>query len=880
MLPWCCLRQNSPVTRSAEHETETPGDLCYRVRRRMNDAALPIEGVVPLIAAAIEANDALVVQAEPGAGKTTRVPLVLLEHGVADRGEIVVAAPRRIAARLAAARVAQLLGEPLGKRVGYQVRFDTVGGPDTRIRFVTEGILMRRLRDDPQLRGVAAVVLDEFHERHIDTDLALALLRRLRRSHRPELQIVVMSATLDPDPVATYLSGRAVRCAGRAFPVSIEPSDRASERPLQAQVVAALSRLVDDGDGGSVLVFLPGVGEIRRTAEAVAPLARRHGFDVVELHGELPAAQQDRAVRPGPRPKVILATNVAETSVTVEDVTAVIDSGLARRPSHDAWSGIATLTLSKISRASADQRAGRAGRTRPGRCLRLYTRHDYDRRPAYDLPEIARLDLAGACLALRASGLRSADEIEWFERPPAASLEAAEALLHRLGAVMVDGGLTDVGRQMLRMPTHPRLARLLVEAQARGVPRLGASAAALLAERSISRRGHERSRRDVGAPSDVVAEIALLDEALHTPHGAVATIDRGACQLVDRVRKQLLRAMKSTRDDASDPEEALGLALLVAFPDRIGRCRHDRGGPVRVALAGGGEAELDPDSVVHGASFVVALAVDERKGGAHTARTIIRSAAHVEPEWLLELFPDRVEETVHVEFDESRGRVEAVQELRYDALVLDTTPMRELPPEATAVLREAASSRGAQSFLERPEDLDDLMARTAFVHAHDPKVPVIDDELVTEVLAALCEGRRSFAELRRADLLAHVLAALPPDARAALHRGAPPHVTLPGARRLKVHYELDRAPWVESRLQDFFGSTQGPHVAGVPLVLHLLAPNRRAVQVTTDLAGFWSRHYPELRRQLMRRYPKHDWPEDPAHAKPPQPRRTGRRRTD
>jgi ATP-dependent helicase HrpB len=840
----------------------------------MIDRTLPIERLIPELEAGIAAGDPLVVRAEPGAGKTTRVPLVLLEQGIADAGEIVVAQPRRLAARLAAARVAQLLGEPLGQRVGYQVRFDAVGGPDTRIRFVTEGILMRRLRDDPKLEGVAAVVLDEFHERHIDGDLALALLRRLHRTDRPDLRLVVMSATLDPDPVARYLSGRALECPGRAFEVTLEFAERTSDRPLEAQVVSALRRLIDDRNEGSVLVFLPGVGEIRRAAVAVASLADAHDLEVVELHGELPAAQQDRAVRPGARPKVILATNVAETSVTVEDVTAVIDSGLARRPSHDAWTGIATLTLSKISRASADQRAGRAGRTRPGRCLRLYAKHDYDRRPAYDPPEIARLDLAGACLTLRAVGLRSADALEWFEAPPAASLEAAEGLLQRLGALTEDGGLTRVGRAILRLPTHPRLGRLLVEAEARGIPRLGSSAAALLAERPITRRGHPRSRRAVGALSDVMADIARLEDALQ---GRDHAVDRGAVRQVDRARKQLLRALKSPRDEASDPEEALGLALLVAFPDRVGRCREDRGGPVRVAFAGGGEAELDPGSVVHGATFLVALAVDERRSGATGPRTTIRSAAHVEPEWLLELFPDRVEEVVEVTFDEAHGRVEAVRALRYETLVLDATPMPELPSEATDVLREAAFAQGLESLFERPEDFVDLARRTTFVHALEPSVPIVHERLAREVLARMCEGRRSLAELRRADLLAHVLETLPPAAHAALRRLAPTHVTLPGGRRLKIHYELDRPPWVESWLQDFFGMLEGPRLGEVPLVLHLLAPNRRAVQVTTDLSGFWARHYPELRRQLMRRYPKHAWPEDPAKARPPSARPRGKR---
>ncbi|MBL4685663.1 MAG: ATP-dependent RNA helicase, partial [Nannocystaceae bacterium] len=457
---------------------------------------LPIDALLPDVVSALNRGRSVVVEAEPGAGKTTRVPPALLHAGLDHAGEIIVAQPRRIAARMAAQRVADELGETLGQRCGYQVRFESAYSNATRIRFVTEGLLARRMRDDPALKGVGVVVLDEIHERHVDTDVCHALARRLQTTTRPDLRIVAVSATLDVAPLAAFLDAEAVHCPGRTFPVEV--SYAASDRPLQTQVAGAIRTLADKGPDGSVLVFLPGAAEIRRTAEACAPIARAHGLDVVTLHGDLAAKDQDRAVRPGARPKIILSTNVAETSLTIDGVVVVVDSGLARRPSHDPWSGVPTLSLAKISQASAIQRMGRAGRTRPGQCIRLYTENDFARRPAHDTPELHRLDLAGAMLDLRAAGLRQANDLAWLQPPPEAAVTAADNLLRSLAAIDEDGALTPIGRQMLRYPTHPRLARLIVEARARGIASLGAGAAALLSERSIRARsaGSAGSQQD------------------------------------------------------------------------------------------------------------------------------------------------------------------------------------------------------------------------------------------------------------------------------------------------------------------------------------------------------------------------------------------------
>ncbi|HYX92226.1 MAG TPA: helicase-related protein, partial [Myxococcaceae bacterium] len=402
----------------------------------MPQLPLPIDALLPEIVSALSASRALVLEAPPGAGKTTRVPRALLEAGIGDGKEILVLQPRRLPTRLAAQRVAEEMGEPLGERVGYQMRFEDVSGPRTRLRFVTEGVLGRRLLSDPELRGVGVVVLDEFHERHLASDVSLAMLKRLRETSRPDLRIAVMSATLEADPIAEYLGGCPIlRSEGRRFHVEIEHLPQVDERPLEQQVLAALKRLVAGGLDGHVLVFLPGAAEIRRSREAVEELAQRHGLDVHALHGDLPAAEQDRAVRPSRARKLILSTNVAETSVTIEGVAAVIDSGLARLASHSPWSGLPALRVARVSKASAIQRAGRAGRTREGACLRLYTRHDFETRPEHETPEIRRLDLAETVLALRASGVDDLERFPFFEPPPVAALAAADQLLERLGAL-------------------------------------------------------------------------------------------------------------------------------------------------------------------------------------------------------------------------------------------------------------------------------------------------------------------------------------------------------------------------------------------------------------------------------------------------------------
>jgi ATP-dependent helicase HrpB len=852
---------------------------------------LPIDHVLPAIVASLREQPSLVLEAPPGAGKTTRVPRALLDAGFAKDGEIVVLQPRRLAARMAARRVADELDETVGRTVGYQVRYDEQSSKDTRVRFVTEGVLTRKLSGG-ELRGVSCVVLDEFHERHIDGDIALAWLRALQQNARKDLRIVVMSATLDAGPVAEFLGHcPELKSPGRRFDVAIEHAQRTDERPLAEQVAASVRRLVDEGLDGDVLVFLPGAAEIRKCAEAIAPIARRAELLVLPLHGELPPEEQDRAVKKQDKRKVVLSTNVAETSVTIDGIVAVIDSGLARIASHAPWSGLPVLRVGRVSKASAIQRAGRAGRTRPGRCLRLYTQHDFETRPDFEAPEIARLDLAQIVLSLRAAGVSVRDGWRWFEAPPAAALEAAETLLRRLGALDANGSVTENGRAMLRFPLHPRLARMLVEGERRGVAKDAAMMAALMSERDIRARGGDEKRFIERGESDLTALLERFDEALadngrsRFENARNVGLEPSAVASAERAFKQLTRMARdrgAAPGDAIAYDHALRICALTGFADRVARVRYPANHTGRASdgaelvFAFGGTARLRAESAAHGQEFVVALDAEERNDG-RGAQVTVRTASGIEPDWLLDLYTDQCEDRVEALFDKEREHVTVKRRLMYGSLVLDESLVREPDPTlVAAALAAAAISKGVRHFVEG-DALDRLLGRMRFVRAQfgAEAMPDTDEKSLTALVREACVGMRSFDELRKADLVSLMLATLEPAQRRLLDEAAPERVELPGGRRAKIEYPQDAPPYLESRMQDFFGMADGPKIAKgrVALVLHLLAPNQRAVQVTTDLAGFWSKHYPTIAKELRRKYPRHPFPEDPTTASPPQARR-------
>ncbi len=838
-------------------------------------AQLPIDEVMPRIVRAVAERKTCVVVAPPGAGKTTRVPGALLDSG-AIAGSVVVLQPRRMAAWLAAMRIAYERGVELGGEVGYQVRFDRKISAGTRIELVTEGVLTRRLVGDPELRGVGCVVIDEFHERHLDGDLALALVSRLTEL-RSDLALVVMSATLDAEPVAAFLrDAPIVRSEGRTFPVAIDFADQRDDRALGKQVASHVRCLAQAGLDGDILVFLPGAGEIRRCTDDLDEVARGFQLSVLPLHGELSLEQQEAAVRPASdgRRKVIVATNVAETSLTIEGVTCVIDSGLARVLRHSPWSGVPRLDVEPISQAACAQRAGRAGRTRPGRVIRLYTKHDHDTRRRFDTPEIQRVDLAGVLLELWGAGLSAPDALRWFEPPPEAAVRSAGDLLARLGATS-NGAISELGRRMLKFPAHPRIARLICEAEARGVAKQACAIAAILSARElrVSRRGRGEAAR-VASSSDVIDD---FDAFVAASHGGLRADRARACEFdvatafaVDRAVKQLERLVdtrvRKPLSSSDDIDAALQIAILTAFSDRVGKRRAPKS--PEIVFAGGGSGVIADSSAVIEPEFVVA--VDVAETGRWQGNSVqIRRASAIDPLWLLDLFPDRIAECDALVWNRELERVEHVAQMTYDDLIIheqrDVEGARRAGPAAAELLAEQALAMGIQHFVDR-EALAAWRARIALVASLVPESGLrpIDDADLAKVVASACTGAISFHELRQLDLLALLDAQLG-ERRTLLNRLAPVHFELPNRRRAPIHYAAEQPPWLASRIQDFFGLAKAPSVCDgrVPLVLHLLAPNQRPVQVTTDLSGFWVNHYPTLRKQLMRRYPRHAWPEDP-----------------
>lgn len=848
---------------------------------------LPIDPLLPELTAVLRRSRALVLEAEPGAGKTTRVPVALLRDGTLP-GLIVVAEPRRLPARLAASFVAKELGEQVGRTVGYSVRFEHVSSKDTRILYVTEGVLLRRILEQPELPGVGAVVLDEFHERHLTTDVLLALVDRLQRTSRPDLRLVVMSATLDAAPLAKHLDAPRLHSEGRAFPLTIEHESRPDDRPLEKKVSSAVRRLLDEEKDGSILVFLPGAREIRQCTEALEREASSGAALVLPLHGDLSIAEQARAVEPTDRRRVILSTNVAESSVTIDGVTAVVDTGLARVSGHSPWSGLPTLSTAKISRASATQRAGRAGRTRPGRVLRLYSSGDLGARPEHDKPEILRDDLAEAFLALHGAGITDPAGLAWLDPPPPTALSAAETLLRRLGALDPNGALTDVGRRMLAFPLPPRLARVVVEGERRGVADEACLAAALLSERDIrmSARANVRSSgpgggrgrgSDAAGPSDVLELIERYDEAAAADFDPRRLghmgIDHRTARAVERAGRQLAgiaRDRTSRPSGAEAVDTAVQIALLAGFPDRLARRRAR--GDAALTLSSGKAARLADTSVVHDSILMVALDAEDTGRG-----VVVRLASAVTPDWIFELHPGLVDMTDELVWNAASSLVERVSRITCGSVVIEEERKPAPPsPEASAVLVKAI--RGSQpSWHGSDERVGSLLVRLAQLRAAIPEaaIPDVGTDVLDTAVSRAAEGRTRLSELEGVDLPGEILATLSAEQRALLAREAPEHITLPGGRNVPVHYEAGKPPWVESRLQDFFGMTRTPTVfkGRAPLTVHLLAPNQRAVQVTTDLAGFWERHYPGIRRELCRRYPRHAWPEDGQTATPPPPKR-------
>ena len=882
---------------------------------------LPIDEVLPQVVARLREASGLVVVAPPGAGKTTRVPPAIVAAGLlaADHPALVLLQPRRVAARAVAQRIAEEQGWTLGREVGYHVRFERRLGRETAVRVITEGILTRQLLDDPLLDGVGCVVLDEFHERSLHTDLAAALLREVMRT-RPELRVVVMSATLDAEPVARFLGGApVVHSAGRMFPVQIDYRPApvaagtaarvrgATARDGELHIARVVADLLDAPSGdGDVLVFLPGAAEIQRTVALLAPAAARHDVEVLPLHGSLGVAAQMRAIGPGTRRRVICATNVAETSLTIPNVTTVVDSGRVRVARYDARRGMDRLALAWVSRAAATQRAGRAGRVRPGRCIRLYSEKHFHTLDAFDRPEVRRVDLSPTALLLNAWGQRDLGNFEWYEAPPPEMVAAAQRLLAMLGAVEGEEGgpLTPMGRRMAALPVHPRLARLLIAAQDGHCVELGAAIAGLLAERDILRDTGEWGRRR-GAPagaarSDLHARLAALHDAERAgfaTHLSTYGIDVAAARHAALLRDQLIRivapGVRSGTTVEPEGDAVLQLSLL-AFPDRV--CRRRDADAATATMVGGGGVRLAVESAVRSAPLFVAL--DARADERNTRReALVRVASEIEPAWLEAHFPQSIRRERAAVYDPERGRVSGVARTWYRDLLLreDVTGSVD-PAAAVAALRDALSPNAAEVIASN-EAAAALLARASFLSATVPAGawPQRDPPRVdpAEIVADACAAARCREDVVR-QLTPCIEARLGHAVLRFIADHAPTHVTVPTGNRIRLDWSRavarttgahgaeptePRGPVLEVRLQELFGLVGTPRVAlgRVPVVLHLLGPNYRPVQVTTDLAGFWSRTYPQVRKDLRARYPKHSWPEDPRTAAPQakgSPRRT------
>ncbi|MEO6596327.1 MAG: ATP-dependent helicase HrpB [Planctomycetota bacterium] len=832
---------------------------------------LPIDAVLPAVLQALRDTSTLLLMAPPGSGKTTRVPpalLPLLERG----SEVVVLEPRRLAARAAASRVAQELGAEVGGLVGYQVRGDVRVSRQTRIRFVTEGVLVRQLVQDPFLEGTAAVCLDEFHERHLEGDLALAMLAEARATVRPDLRLCVMSATLDPAPLRAFLPGcQTIEADGRLFPVQVVHLDRRAESALEITVRTAVDRALDETNG-DVLVFLPGTGEINRCQRELDNLARRRAVLVLPLHGRLEPGEQDRAIRPLPQRKVVLSTNVAESSLTIAGVTAVVDAGLARELRFDRGRGVDVLQLERISLASATQRAGRAGRTGPGICYRLWTAAEERGMPQRALPEVQRVDLCGPTLLVRAFAGRDPDQFGWFEKPASEALAVADRLLVDLGAIEARSGtLTPFGKSLLVLPLHPRLGSVVQKGRELGCAVAAATAATLLSD--VDQLGREDGS-DLHAAVDafLLAEERGFPDALCREFGSWP----GQARTLKASRDRLLDGRARRGGDEARDTSLLAQCLLAGFPDRV--ALRSASGEARAATMVGGRGLILP-AAVDGHDLVLALRLHEA-GRQQRSRATLTAALEVADLQAVEAHA--IENVVTAELDEAAGRVIALREQRYRDLPLRSARGGELPRGRAAELLLPLLAGDPWKWLGEQKDLRRLLGRVRWLAERMPELelPVWDDRAVAAAALDLLGDRSDLRSLRDAAVLDVLMGPLQSQQRRGLAQFAPDRIELPSGRAAVVDYTAAAGPTIAARLQEFFGLAAVGALAGgrVPVVLELLAPNHRPVQVTTDLPSFWENVYPQVRRELSRKYPRHSWPEDPLAANPearPQRRRRG-----
>jgi ATP-dependent helicase HrpB len=810
------------------------------------DQPLPIDAALPGLTAALARSNTAVLVAPPGAGKTTRVPLVVVEEAWAKGKKILVLEPRRIAARAAASRMADTIKEPVGKKVGYRVRFGSKISRDTRIEVVTEGIFTNLILDDPSLEGVAAVLFDEFHERSLDADLGLALARDAQQGLREDLKILVMSATIDGARIATLLGDApVVESEGRAFPVETRYLGRDQRAPIEGQVAEAVTRSLR-ADEGSMLVFLPGAAEIRRCETRLRERIGDPTVDIVPLFGALDAATQDRAISPAPagRRKIVLATSIAETSLTIDGVRIVVDSGLARVPRYEPDVGLTRLETVRVSRASADQRRGRAGRTSPGVCYRLWDEPQTGSLEPYTKPEILSADLSSFVLDLAQWGVADPDSLTFIDAPPKAALTEATNALRDLGALDVAGRITEEGKALRALPLPPRLARMIVDAAARGSALQAAEIALVLTERGLGGNDVDLAHR---------LDVSRRDRSQRAEE-ARRTAKRWA-ETASNARKPV--------NAGEQPEP--GAILALAYPDRVAK---NRGGNGSFLLANGRGANVDPASPLAREPF---LAVAEISGAAHQSRILLAAAISLKD--IEEEFSEHIRARDDVTFDPQSMSLRARTSRQLGAIALNERPMAVPPTEDSA--RKLAEGIAAAGLRHLPwtKALTQLRDRVNFVRrAEGDEWPDLSDETLAataaEWLAPMLVGKTAVSQIGADDLDAALTTLLPYKLRRKLDDEAPTHFTAPSGSVVPIDYEAPEGPKLSIRVQELFGLNKHPSIAGgrIPLVVELLSPAHRPVQLTRDLPGFWRGSYADVRSDMRGRYPRHPWPDDPTTA--------------
>ncbi len=841
---------------------------------------LPIYELESRLVDAVRAQGRLIVQAPTGSGKSTQVPQMLLHHGLLGaRGEVVVLQPRRLAARLLAKRVAEEVGTRLGEVVGYQIRLDSRVSEATRIRFVTEGILLRQMSFDPQLRGISAIVFDEFHERHLYGDISLARALQIQQSTRPDLKIIVMSATLDAALLQTYLAPcETLTSQGRTFPVRIEylPKPVNFEHDPVWAVAARECERIAAQTTGDLLVFMPGAFEIGRTVQEIQGSHGLRGFICFPLHGELPPDQQDRAVARYDARKIIVSTNVAETSLTIDGVTAVVDCGLARVARYDPHRGINTLLIEKISVASSDQRAGRAGRTAPGVCLRLWTEREHAQRALQELPEVKRLDLAEVVLTLKAAGIDDIQGFPWLEKPEPKALERAETLLEDLGALHgAKKTITDVGRRMLRFPMHPRYARMFLAAQDYGCVRSVALMAALTQGRNFLLRGVDKRTQEArddlfGAESE--SDFFLLMRAWRYADKANYNMDAcrrlgihaQAVRQVGPLFEQFLEIAAAEKLDTTEKRidgVAVRKCVLLGFSDHLAR-RVDQG-TLRCELVHGRKGVLARESCIQGAPLFVAAEITEIESRGEV-NTILNLNTAIEEAWLKELFPEDFQDAGGVTYDVTQRRVLARKERRFRDLVLESKQTADEPPEGqAAALLAREVMAGRIELTEWNESVEHWIVRVNCLAKWWPELevnPITETDRAT-LIEQICYGSYGARELKDKPVMPILRDWLLAEQLAVLDEYLPERIEMANGRKARVTYTKDGPPVLSARIQELYGVSSKFTLGHgrVPVKIEVLAPNQRPIQVTDDLSNFWREQYPKIKPELSRRYPRHEW---------------------